>query len=907
MESTNFLSQVIGIINGPMFLFVAKLLSILATSLLLSLLVHFRNQIKVPRGLWICASLFLLCHVSIDCVWLITMLSLAFPIITEVVSSNLIRVGWLVYIIESLILVLFIDNLLNSSGRFQLKRRHKIFSCAAFLLFFAQCFVLITYASAPVQLINSGIEAIIIKMIASFAIVVFIPSFWSIYQSLKQNSLPKILTTQAKTFVTFAVLPTLIQDSFFLVPSALMNNAPNLVIGASTLLVAYGFYFCGKRMIGLRFLNIYKHAETTYDKDFIIKFKSTLEELAQVTTLAHMRHVTNIFFKNALELSPEKVNLFFRSSAPTLILEDDEPASSSQTERNAAVEQLLSKNEQQKEIKQFLRKYKILIRDELEFTNLYEKSALLETFIAFLHTINADVFVPIFEQKVITGYIIVTKNAREGKLYGSVDRDKMLIFATYLGNIVNLLQHSNWKARAKEQKDLKEELYHKHQEVNQYKESIRSFIRTSRDRKIGIIFYKNRKFSLANQAAQELIKINLNHEQGHELAKACATVAKNVEEYKTAQSLITKDEQGNKLVVSGIPSAASNYVILTIYYPEITDTINSKLELLKDPSQWDYVLYLETTASGKLINTLIPGSSESLLNFKIQLLQAALSRKALFLDVPKDDLKPTVEIIHHISLRNNLHVLTLAAPETNYEVAMKLFGINPLFGIHEKEVPLLEKLDGNGTLYIENIELLSMETQNSLAEYLTYGYFKPIRSDRKMVSDARIICSTNQNLELLVKEGSFSANLYATLSRTTLTFPSLVSLEKDELSELMDSYVEQAVTTKEFKNLVTFNERERSNLLEQKPMSLQEFKEHVHHLLQQKSHKNNVNEIIFDASTTTDPELRHIIRLGKHALKDPRMMHSLWNKFKNQTKIATVLGVNRSSVNRRCKEYNLVN
>ena len=46
-------------------------------------------------------------------------------------------------------------------------------------------------------------------------------------------------------------------------------------------------------------------------------------------------------------------------------------------------------------------------------------------------------------------------------------------------------------------------------------------------------------------------------------------------------------------------------------------------------------------------------------------------------------------------------------------------------------------------------------------------------------------------------------------------------------------------------------------------------------------------------------------RLGKHALRDHKIMVMLWNKFKNQNKIAAFLGVNRSSVNRRCKEYNL--
>ena len=53
------------------------------------------------------------------------------------------------------------------------------------------------------------------------------------------------------------------------------------------------------------------------------------------------------------------------------------------------------------------------------------------------------------------------------------------------------------------------------------------------------------------------------------------------------------------------------------------------------------------------------------------------------------------------------------------------------------------------------------------------------------------------------------------------------------------------------------------------------------------------------------PELIQAARLGKHALRDQRIMVMLWDKFKNQNKIASFLGVNRSSVNRRCKEFNL--
>jgi DNA-binding protein Fis len=57
--------------------------------------------------------------------------------------------------------------------------------------------------------------------------------------------------------------------------------------------------------------------------------------------------------------------------------------------------------------------------------------------------------------------------------------------------------------------------------------------------------------------------------------------------------------------------------------------------------------------------------------------------------------------------------------------------------------------------------------------------------------------------------------------------------------------------------------------------------------------------------SVTDPELIEAARLGKHALRDPKIMGQLWATFKNQNQIATFLNVNRSSINRRCKEYNL--
>ena len=118
------------------------------------------------------------------------------------------------------------------------------------------------------------------------------------------------------------------------------------------------------------------------------------------------------------------------------------------------------------------------------------------------------------------------------------------------------------------------------------------------------------------------------------------------------------------------------------------------------------MLYLETTQSGQLINQLMPGTGEKLLNYKINLLATALSKKATLLDMAEEDLLPTVEILHSISLRQSLTVMKLTHPEKHEEFAIKLFGLNPLMQ-KESEPALLEKLDNTGTLFIQNIEYLS--------------------------------------------------------------------------------------------------------------------------------------------------------------------------------------------------------
>jgi DNA-binding NtrC family response regulator len=132
-------------------------------------------------------------------------------------------------------------------------------------------------------------------------------------------------------------------------------------------------------------------------------------------------------------------------------------------------------------------------------------------------------------------------------------------------------------------------------------------------------------------------------------------------------------------------------------------------------------------------------------------------------------------------------------------------------------------------------------------------------------------------------------------------------LPKKELLELANELTEQSTQASSYKPLLTLTEREKNKLIDSNPMSVSELRTKVQQLLIKKTKKYNiVHDVQFDPTlTVTDPELITIARMGKKALQDPKMIATLLSKLKTQTKVATFLGVNRSSVNRRCKEYNL--
>lgn len=878
--------------------------------------------ILIPRGLrssriltpWILLLCVLIGSLIGDVSWFFKLAREIWHVPTDYTTVTfVIRIGWAFMIMQFQALALFIESLPEST--FTLKRRHFVSLAISgslvcfflYLAFFSNVLLNEAVREQAKRTIGSStpLEIAVMRYVAFYLLYVLLtPSLICTIIKMRRSDFPKILYSQMRVFLQYLMAPYIFSEFIQTIIILFHVKQPYLypLVSLSTLMLIYAVYYCIQRVMSLRFLNFSTRVQDRTRFNFIDDFKTILEQLSYVTTLHELNHLSQVFFKEAFDIPLRKATLHLRKDPTPLT---HEPVHEERDKLELLVEQ--SFEEYGPALSESILNAKILIRDEIVFNNFYDADASKKMLLLFLDTIHADIFIPLHEKNTLVGYIIVERHARSSKLYSNIESDEMLVLANYINNIINLIRKRNLEELLKKEKELKDELYQKHQEINQYKESIQTFLHTNLPKKIGVIFYKNRHFTFGNQIAKELVNIDINKDIGHPTSQALLHIARLVEEYKAPQIAYGKDSAGNELVLNGVPNIEHNNIIITLYYPSISDIVARRIDNLKNPTQWDYLLYLETTELGKQINALIPSHTQTLLQCKIELFQAAINKRSLLLDVPEDDVMSFVAILHPKNLQETVHSIQLHAPEHAHEVALKLFGLHHPLSDESAHESLLKKVGSGGTIVIRNVHFLHLDTQEHLAELMAYGLYREIRGKQKKSCSARIICTTNYNLPLAVHEGSFSKNLWHELKKNTFTMPSLLTLHDYEFNELVSALVDKTIREDTFKHVLQLSDRDRAALLVKRPISLADMHKKIVQLMinNSKKHSLNINETVHVLPAITDPEIIEAARLGKHALRDPKIMSKLWATFKNQNLIASFLNVNRSSVNRRCKEYNL--
>ncbi len=131
--------------------------------------------------------------------------------------------------------------------------------------------------------------------------------------------------------------------------------------------------------------------------------------------------------------------------------------------------------------------------------------------------------------------------------------------------------------------------------------------------------------------------------------------------------------------------------------------------------------------------------------------------------------------LHYASPRRTGPFLIFSCASVPNELAIvELMGFEEgLSNAHPGGRPSKFELAHNGTLFFQDIEALPLEVQAQLLNVLELGIIQRLGSSRPTDIDVRVIASSSADLESLVAEGGFRADLFYRLSVFEIEVPSL--------------------------------------------------------------------------------------------------------------------------------------
>ena len=113
-----------------------------------------------------------------------------------------------------------------------------------------------------------------------------------------------------------------------------------------------------------------------------------------------------------------------------------------------------------------------------------------------------------------------------------------------------------------------------------------------------------------------------------------------------------------------------------------------------------------------------------------------------------------------------------------------------LFGLEENsriiKTGFFEQAN-NGTLFIDEIGDMPIQTQSKILRVLTDSSFYRVGSNMPVNINARLLCSSTENLEKLVEEGNFRMDLFHRLNVVSITLPNLSDRIQD-IDELIEYF-----------------------------------------------------------------------------------------------------------------------
>ena len=300
------------------------------------------------------------------------------------------------------------------------------------------------------------------------------------------------------------------------------------------------------------------------------------------------------------------------------------------------------------------------------------------------------------------------------------------------------------------------------------------------------------------------------------------------------------------------------------------------------------------------------GNSSNIENIKDEINKVSISESRIFINGPTGSGKELIaRKIHKQSKRNKGPFVILNAALLDIEkYELELFG-------EEKEngaiaYGALEKASG-GTLLIDEISEIQLETQSKILRVLTDQKFKRISGNHDINVDVRIICSSTKDIKKEIELGNFREDLYHRLNVLEINIDPLYKRISD-IPLLIEYFSEKISSNYNLKklNINTDNQylinyewpgnvRELRNLIERIAILSPDTDEKISNIIKE-SLKNPDN-----MSSPTENALSVPLKEARENFEKEYLTTQLKKFNGNISKTADFIGMERSALHRKLK------
>jgi Nif-specific regulatory protein len=217
-----------------------------------------------------------------------------------------------------------------------------------------------------------------------------------------------------------------------------------------------------------------------------------------------------------------------------------------------------------------------------------------------------------------------------------------------------------------------------------------------------------------------------------------------------------------------------------------------------------------------------------------------------------------------------------------------------------------------GTLMLDEIGEMSPQTQAKLLRALEGHPFERVGGTKPIKVDVRVIAATNRDLERAVEEGDFRRDLYFRLRVLDIYVPPLRKRPED-IEELAE-YFRRRFTTETGRKLAGFSPDAMEQMLKYRwPGNVRELKNVVERavVLARGEHIEQNDLMLSNLRTASDtdeilPPSGGFAPASLSEMEERHVLATLNSTGWNKSQAAAILGIERSTLDRKIRRYDLV-